>query len=515
MNIDQEIKKIKSEPGGWYNKCFDGWFHFMWAAGTGAMEVAAKRLPVYNRWGIWILKKHSYDWFWSKAGMKKTCDWLIRNNRDNLKHFTKLQKTWRQDWNRFQKNRRWFLTHDWKKLSDKQLASRYRSLYNSYIWCNSIPYAADSFLTSGEEDIVSQKLVNTLEDKIASVRLPEVINDLTAPVYDSFINRSHKSLLQLALLVSRDQKLKRTLLTKKPSDVLSEIDRRPKLKKLIKQHIKNYSWIHNNYYEVKYLDERYVLSEAKKMIKGGINLSQELKKEKTLHKNNLMRKNILMKKVGLAQDLRNLIHLSEKITRWQDDRKSAVYQVNQIMFAVVEEVGRRAKLPWSDVAMTTLDELIAALVNRKYLRKLWRARYQRAIAVHKKGESVIISGQKANKLTLDDFMVNRKGLKEFSGICASPGLVQGKVRIANNTKAVRSVKSGEVLVANNTTPDYVPAMKKSAAIITEQGGITGHAAIVSRELGTPCVVGVEGITKVLKTGQLVKVDATKGIITLK
>ena len=63
-----------------------------------------------------------------------------------------------------------------------------------------------------------------------------------------------------------------------------------------------------------------------------------------------------------------------------------------------------------------------------------------------------------------------------------------------------------------TTPDFVPAMKKAAAIVTEQGGITSHAAIVSRELGVPCVIGTKIATRVLKDGDLVEVDANKGIV---
>ncbi len=76
------------------------------------------------------------------------------------------------------------------------------------------------------------------------------------------------------------------------------------------------------------------------------------------------------------------------------------------------------------------------------------------------------------------------------------------------------MQKGDILVSIATDPDIVPAMKKAAAIVTEQGGVTSHAAIVSRELGTPCVIGTKIATKVFKDGDLVEVDAVKGIVKL-
>ena len=79
---------------------------------------------------------------------------------------------------------------------------------------------------------------------------------------------------------------------------------------------------------------------------------------------------------------------------------------------------------------------------------------------------------------------------------------------------MKSFRAGEILVANNTTPEFTPIMKKAAAIITEQGGITSHAAIVSRELGIPCVIGTRIATKVLKDGDRVEVDANCGLVKI-
>jgi pyruvate,water dikinase len=97
-----------------------------------------------------------------------------------------------------------------------------------------------------------------------------------------------------------------------------------------------------------------------------------------------------------------------------------------------------------------------------------------------------------------------------SGQPASPGVGIGLVRVVQDPHDIDIVKQGDVLVAAMTTPDFVPAMKRAVAIVTERGGRTCHAAIVSRELGIPCVVGVNGATTRLTVGAEVTVDGTKG-----
>lgn len=100
----------------------------------------------------------------------------------------------------------------------------------------------------------------------------------------------------------------------------------------------------------------------------------------------------------------------------------------------------------------------------------------------------------------------------LKGASASPGLVSGVVRILRSAKEIDKISKGDVLVAPMTNPDYVPAMRKAAAIVTDSGGKTSHAAIVSRELGIPCVVGTEKATKILKTGQVVTVNGSSGLV---
>lgn len=104
--------------------------------------------------------------------------------------------------------------------------------------------------------------------------------------------------------------------------------------------------------------------------------------------------------------------------------------------------------------------------------------------------------------------------KQIKGNVAFAGKAGGRVRVIKSAMALRFFKKGEILVTPMTTPNYILAMKKAAGIITDEGGITCHAAIVSRELGIPCIIGTKVATQVLKDGDQVEVDAERGVVKI-
>lgn len=121
---------------------------------------------------------------------------------------------------------------------------------------------------------------------------------------------------------------------------------------------------------------------------------------------------------------------------------------------------------------------------------------------------------KGEKSKEQDMGVKTAETPILTGAPASPGIGSGTVKVLKSPKEINKVKQGDVLVAEMTSPDYVPAMKKASAIVTDKGGQTSHAAIVSRELGIPCVVGTQEATKSLKDGTLVTVDGSRGLVYL-
>jgi pyruvate,water dikinase len=129
----------------------------------------------------------------------------------------------------------------------------------------------------------------------------------------------------------------------------------------------------------------------------------------------------------------------------------------------------------------------------------------------------VFTGNKAKKyyssVNIEKVIID-KNIKELLGTCACSGHAKGTVKIINEVREMNKMKKGNVMVSHTTFPNLVPAMKMASAIITEDGGMTCHAAIVARELGRPCITGIKIATKVLKDGDLVEIDADNGIVKI-
>lgn len=107
-----------------------------------------------------------------------------------------------------------------------------------------------------------------------------------------------------------------------------------------------------------------------------------------------------------------------------------------------------------------------------------------------------------------------KNQGELKGMSAFSGKVVGKVKLILHEGSISKLKKGEILIADMTSPSFIPAIKKAGAIVTDEGGTTCHAAIAAREFKIPCIVGTEIATKILKNGQIIEVDANEGIIKI-
>ena len=104
--------------------------------------------------------------------------------------------------------------------------------------------------------------------------------------------------------------------------------------------------------------------------------------------------------------------------------------------------------------------------------------------------------------------------QDISGTIAFRGKLVGIVKIVKNTGELDKVKQGDVLVTQMTFPSFIPAMNRASAFVTDEGGITCHAAIVAREMSKPCIIGTKNATKLLNDGDLVEVDANKGTVKI-
>lgn len=170
----------------------------------------------------------------------------------------------------------------------------------------------------------------------------------------------------------------------------------------------------------------------------------------------------------------------------------------------------RDKQKISDEEVIKLAKIAAGLQKHYY--------FPQDIEWAKEGNKLYIVQTRPVTTIKDDRKLTKEGELRvadspiLTGAGASPGIGTGSVKILKSPKEIDKVKEKDVLVAPMTSPDYVPAMKKASAIITDEGGQTSHAAIVSRELGIPCVVGTKEATKRLKDDMIVTVDGERGLV---
>ncbi len=202
-----------------------------------------------------------------------------------------------------------------------------------------------------------------------------------------------------------------------------------------------------------------------------------------------------------------------------DARNEAEYFVSYagaFLMPLFDEARRRLFISPKQLRELTEQELANVLCNKQTIEKVLerKGKYGGWGYDHKMKKILMFSSAEAEKLFkyVESHVKPMQGGNEKQGVCASPGKANGKIRIVSYPSQNHKVKSGDILVAYATTVDYLPAMKRAAAIVTEVGGLTCHAAVVSREFGIPCVVALTNAMRNYKDGDMVEVDATKGIV---
>ena len=105
-------------------------------------------------------------------------------------------------------------------------------------------------------------------------------------------------------------------------------------------------------------------------------------------------------------------------------------------------------------------------------------------------------------------------VKEFKGLGASRGVVRARARVLEDSSRLNELQQGEILVTYMTTIEFTPAFRKAGGVVTDEGGMSCHAAIISREFKLPCVVGTKVATRIIETGDLLEVDGEAGTVKI-
>jgi len=183
---------------------------------------------------------------------------------------------------------------------------------------------------------------------------------------------------------------------------------------------------------------------------------------------------------------------------------------------ILREVSHRSRIPRELLEHATVKELTQFLERGKALDQSVLKKRAGGMVFVAGAKPVVASGDPERELKKMGFAfgeaVDYSKITVVRGMPAFHGKTIGRARIAVRTVDLAKVQDGDVLVAPMTTPDFLPAMKRASAFVTDEGGVTCHAAIVAREFKKPCVIGTKMATKVFKDGDLVEVDGVNGLV---
>jgi phosphohistidine swiveling domain-containing protein len=286
------------------------------------------------------------------------------------------------------------------------------------------------------------------------------------------------------------------------------------LTKALVGHVK--SWGHLGYIyagNAPAFDSKYYLNELVYFARSKGNAENVLKKESRQLQEAKAKQQRLYKKFKINQVYRRLFEVAKDFALTKLVRRHAqLFTLFTMHKTLLTEIAKRLKVTRTQVQFMLMNEVKNALVHNTLDKQVLFQRVNSSVLYTERNFEKVYIDKQAEKFKKQVVVKIDKNQKELIGQTAQPGKATGKVKIIIRAKDMKKMNKGDILVSIATDPDIVPAMKKAAAIITEQGGITSHAAIVSREMGTPCIIGTKIATKIFKDGDLVEVDANKGIV---
>lgn len=253
-----------------------------------------------------------------------------------------------------------------------------------------------------------------------------------------------------------------------------------------------FGWLQNSYAGVFALDKSWLKKHAKEVAK-----SRRLKAKTE-------------KIVRIESKYRILAEIAREGVVFRDDKKKLLLVAAGLMDDWLRSQCRKYNLSFNDLRWFTLDE-VRGLIKTRDFKNIGRYEKQgRRIGLLREKSYQDISKRDWQSIAkAHDQTISRV----IAGIAASRGIARGVARIILDPHVDgHRLKKGDILITSMTRPEFLPIMKKAAAYVTDEGGVTCHAAIVAREMHKPCIIGTKNGTKILIDGEMIEVDADTGTV---
>jgi len=369
---------------------------------------------------------------------------------------------------------------DLKEKSTEELKKIFLDFFNIYS-----EFAAFFYFPMFLEKIFEKEIKEKLRKLIPEEKIDEYFSCLTKSPKHSYSNEEKIELLKIAL----------------------EIRKKGWNDESIKKHSEQYSWIRQYLFNYRPYTIDVVKERLNEIMKDDVDKKLKSLLNKIENDNRIF--NEIIKELDIHDKFLDLIKLAREYINSRDSRLKDLAIGHYNIIPLIDEFAKRLGLKYNEFIQLTIDEIKE---NKKDIEEIRQRQKENAVLI-KDGEKYFYYGDSLEKSknileVKEDINISN----EIKGDVACKGIVKGNVRIVKSTYGLKDFNKGEILVAPMTQPDFTFAMEKAAAIITDEGGITSHAAIIARELNKPCITGTKIATKVLKDGDLVEVDADKGIV---
>lgn len=441
--------------------------------------------------------------YWPKGFIKEVADAQILefNKKGNSYLWSlakKCEKTGLQLLSYTEHVKKLFLNK--KKISSDKLSKElqeYISRMKDFYVYITIPWVLDSFL--------NESLINMLKDVGFKSDIDKVISKLIFPSKKNHSSLEKEYLIDLAYFIKKDDNLYENFLKAKSYDSLNPI-----IQSKIDEYLEKYSWVHCRWFRGTIITSKDVVKRLKELLKE--DLKSKIQEREREEKEHAFFFESFIKEYSLNKDQIDFINLVKEYVYIRTFRTDVLSIAFFNMMPILNEIQENTAISKEDIYYYTEKELIH-IVQEKIK--------PFDISQRKKKYSFFLFDDSYRIFTGKDIdlLVEKYGLSqetsshlELQGKVAFNGVVQGPAKIVLDPNDLSKVKKGDVLIAVMTFPSYIVAMEKASAFVTDEGGILCHASIVARELKKPCIINTKNATKVFKDGDLIEVDATKGII---
>jgi len=408
------------------------------------------------------------------------------------------------------------------KLTDKELYNFYHQYGQLIIEMRDwgwVPVVLDGMRRPYlSEYLMEQFKRNLRRKKIAAKEVSNYYSVLTSSDRESEVMQEEIGRLNLILQIEKEFPAFKNLFKEKDDRKLASLikNKYPQAYQSLKKHTEEFGWL-TFYYIGPPMSVADLIKSIRNDFSNKESTARQIKKIESHFRELPSKKEAIIEKFNLSSKLIYLFSVSSFFTYLKDHRKGIYQKSYVVMEPIIEEIAKRLDLSAKEIKYLIDDEIKEALLQKKDFHKIASQRADYCVSHVYKGKIEVLIGDKAAKL-INKYVLrpteNIVATNQLKGTVAYVGKVKGIVKLVINKEDVDKVKKGDILVSPATNPDLIIAMKKSAAFVTDRGGITSHAAIVSREFKKPCVVGTGNATKVLKDGDLVEVDAEKGVVKI-